>query len=387
MKAVFAFGVCVALTAPCVAAPAALRYIDYDARTGSSAAVVVGDTTLVYTDQFIAADAGADSGSAAAAQLAAIFQRLETTLRRAGTDLDHLVKLDVYVNSDQVASDIRRELALRFNKGHGPATSFVVTALPQPGALVALDAVAAADPIPGEPLVGAKFLDPGARLYVSGQADRSMNLVEATRKTLEGLVQTLDHCGRSMDDIVELKCFFQPMASAADVRNEVTRFFEAERRVPVSFVEWKAASPPIEIELVARGGPANNDTKEVLEFITPLGMTASPVYSRVAHINRGPTIFIGDIASPNSGTLDEQLQTSFNALSKLLVKTGSDFKHLVKATYYVVDDDISKAHNAIRPKFYDAARPPAASKALIAGTGHPGCRYVMDMIAVPTTSQ
>ena len=113
-------------------------------------------------------------------------------------------------------------------------------------------------------------------------------------------------------------------------------------------------------------------------------MTASPVYSRVARINRGPTIFIGDIASPATGSVDAQLQTSFDALDKLLVQTNSDFKQLVKATYYVTDDEIGKAHNAIRPKFYDSTRPPAASKAVVAGTGHPGSRYVMDMIAVPS---
>src|SRR5438105_7288636 len=135
--------------------------------------------------------------------------------------------------------------------------------------------------------------------------------------------------------------------------------------------------------MVAWGGPARS-TGEALEFITPPGMTASPVYNRVARINRGPTIFIGDIASPATGSVDAQLQTSFDALDKLLVQTNSNFKQLVKATYYVTDDEIGKAHNAIRPKFYDPARPPAASKALVTGTGHPGSGYVMDMIAVPS---
>jgi enamine deaminase RidA (YjgF/YER057c/UK114 family) len=68
---------------------------------------------------------------------------------------------------------------------------------------------------------------------------------------------------------------------------------------------------------------------------------------------------------------------------KVLASFGSDFQHLAKATYYVTNDEIAKAHNAIRPKFYDPARPPAASKALVEGTGHNGSRYVMDMIAVP----
>ena len=46
---------------------------------------------------------------------------------------------------------------------------------------------------------------------------------------------------------------------------------------------------------------------------------------------------------------------------------------------------MSKAHNAIRPKYYDPARPPAASKAVVAGTGRAGVRYAMDMIAVPSS--
>src|SRR5205085_3077505 len=102
-----------------------------------------------------------------------------------------------------------------------------------------------------------------------------------------------------------------------EVRDEIDRYFGTGKTPPTTFVAWKAASPPIEIELVAWGGPANNEAKDVLEFITPPGMTASPVYSRVARINRGPTIFIGDIASPATGSVDAQLQTSFDALDKL----------------------------------------------------------------------
>ena len=112
-------------------------------------------------------------------------------------------------------------------------------------------------------------------------------------------------------------------------------------------------------------------------------MTPSPVFSRVVRINRGGTVFIGDLSSPAKGSVDEQMQVSFDRLGKLLEGGGSDFNHLVKATYYVTDDEISKAHNAIRPKYYDPARPPAASKAMVSSTGHPGSRYVMDMIAVP----
>src|SRR5262249_33740655 len=146
-------------------------------------------------------------------------------------------------------------------------------------------------------------------------------LREATRKTLESLTATLKHCGRSDGDIVQVKCFLKPMQSVAEVREEIARYY-GNRIAPVSYVEWKLPGP-IEIEVVAWGGPANSDAKEPLEFITPPGMTASPVYCRVVRINRGPTIFIGDIASPAAGPVDEQLQSSFDALGSLLTKAGS----------------------------------------------------------------
>ena len=67
----------------------------------------------------------------------------------------------------------------------------------------------------------------------------------------------------------------------------------------------------------------------------------------------------------------------------MLRKTGSDMRHLVKATYYVTDEDASAALNKIRPEFYDPQRAPAASKASVVGTGVPGTSVTLDMIAVP----
>ncbi|HMC12628.1 MAG TPA: Rid family hydrolase, partial [Pirellulaceae bacterium] len=359
-----------------------IRYVPEPVLDGVGA-VIVGDVPLVHTAQLLP-----ESAAVFAAQVEQLVVRLESVLLGAGSDSNHLVKLNWYLANGESAEFARREVEARFPRiGRRPAMSYVVTALPSPHAQIALDAVAttSGDPISAaRQLSRASVMPAGRRLYVSGQAERADSLREATRKTLESLITTLKHCGRSNRDIVQLKCFFQPMSAAAEVRNEINRYFGDEAVPPISLVEWKAASPPIEIELVAWGGPTNNDAKEVLEFITPPGVTASPVFSRVARINRGGTIFIGDIASSAKGSADEQLQVPFEALGKLLVRNGSNFKHLAKATYYVTDDEIGKAHNAIRPKYYDATRPPAASKAIVAGTGHPGSRYVMDMIAVPS---
>jgi enamine deaminase RidA (YjgF/YER057c/UK114 family) len=173
------------------------------------------------------------------------------------------------------------------------------------------------------------------------------------------------------------------MTSVAEVEDEISRYFGKEKQPVVSYVEWKS-SAPIEIEMVAWGGPARGDVPRV-EYITPPFMKASPVYCRVARINYGETIFLSDMAGKPDASPAEELSDSFEQLRDLLGKTASDLKHLVKATYYVTGDEINKQHNEIRPKYYDPARPPAASKAIVEGTGW-GTRYTMDMIAVPAGS-
>ena len=60
------------------------------------------------------------------------------------------------------------------------------------------------------------------------------------------------------------------------------------------------------------------------------------------------------------------MKSILEVLGKRLEAAGSDLRHLVKATYYVTDEDASRALNELRPKFYDPARPPAASKAAMA---------------------
>jgi len=72
----------------------------------------------------------------------------------------------------------------------------------------------------------------------------------------------------------------------------------------------------------------------------------------------------------------------FKELQKAVGAFQSDLKHLVKATYYVKDNQISKALNELRPEFYDPKRPPAASKATVKGAGLKGQRIMVDMIAV-----
>ena len=86
---------------------------------------------------------------------------------------------------------------------------------------------------------------------------------------------------------------------------------------------------------------------------------------------------------PQPGTGGEQVAGVFDRLKAVLARTGSDFRHLAKATYYVSADDASRKLNELRPRYYDPKRPPAASKAVVPGVGMAGRTVTLDMIAVP----
>jgi len=77
----------------------------------------------------------------------------------------------------------------------------------------------------------------------------------------------------------------------------------------------------------------------------------------------------------------------FAQLQQLLDSTGSDLRHLAKATYYVSDDDrtagsSSAMLNKLRPEYYDPERPPAASKVRVHGVALVDRTLTMDIIAV-----
>jgi iduronate 2-sulfatase len=365
-------------------APSMLQRVEGNVAASWPAAVLVDDVPLIHTAQLLPLD---DAGKVVApgdptAQVERLVNRLDAVLRDAGSSLPHVAKLNLYLAREELVAAVQEKLAARFPADRRPAASLVVTALPDAEALVTLDAVALAPAALAEVKRGRDvgILPAGSRIYISGQAEPGA-LREATRKTLESLTASLKHCGRTDRDVVQLKCFLTPMQSVVEVQEEIASYYGKAGVPAVSFIEWRS-SAPIEIELIAWGGPANADAKEPLEFLTPPALKASPLYSRIARIHRGGTIFISDQLGSAAGA-DEQATEAFANLGKVLAQTGSDWKHLVKATYYVTDDEISKAHNAIRPKHYDPERPPAASKAMVAGTGRPGVRYSMDMIAVP----
>ena len=377
-----------------------LQFVSPDARTGESQAVVVDDLPLVHTAQVFAVDSSggvSDQGDVQKQTLTALAN-LTSLLLRVDSEPALIVKLNVYLAHERYRDPVQQSLAGYFATREKPAVSYVVTALPNQQELVALDAVAvsrekekAVKWHPGRPvgnltdagsISAAALLPPGAKIYLSGMADTN-DLATATRITLEKITNALGHLDVRKADIVQLKAFLQPMKDIELVKKEVVRFFNGAAP-PVVFIEWisPAPNPPIEIEAIAAArGDFSKETDSVT-FLTPPGTTGTKVFSRVARVNHGKTIYLSDLRGVSGKNGEAQVKEIYQTLKQLTDKTGSDFEHLVKATYYVSDEDASNKLNELRPQYYNPQRPPAASKAKIRSIGLPGRTVSLDMIAV-----
>jgi enamine deaminase RidA (YjgF/YER057c/UK114 family) len=392
----------IALALPCLltmgtAAPGApgLRYVGRDRTSEASLAVVVDNLPLAHTTQLLPLDAAGKliGKDQPAAQIEQVLANLQAVLAEAKSGLDRVVKLNVYLARPEVRAEFQQALRKHFAEDARPAVSYVAGTLPHAEALMALDAVAVSglEGLDGVKLVRsakvyrtdaahAAVMPPGARVYVAGQAEKGADLTEATRKTMESLRATLKHLGLQDAQIVQLKSFLKPMTGAGEVTKEMARTLGEQPLPALAFVEWTMALP-IEIELVAWAG--KDRPGEPVEYITPPGMKASPIYSRVARINHGPTIYVSGLYGLKADSAEDEIVAILAALRQILESTGSDLRHMAKATYYVSTADASRKLNEIRPKYYDPRRPPSASKAEVPGVGMAGRSVTLDMIAVP----
>lgn len=376
-----------------------IRYVEPSETTGSSAAVIVGTTALAHTSLIQPVD---ERGKVVGYEQPAIqtertLDNLELVLAEAHTDLDSVVKLNVYVKDQQAVQDVNRILARRFGGKRKPAVTFAQGELALAGSYVAMDAVATTAFGMGQKTVErfattkltgnysgshVAIMPDGVQVYVSGQAEggNTGNIREAATATMQSLFKTLEFLGLDKSHVVQVKAFMTPISSQREVETEIIKAFQTTKAPPVTFVEWTMQAP-VEIELIAFGGDQGHKARESVEYLTPPEVKPSPVYSRVARINYGKTIYVSGLTSVDDSA-EVQIKDIFATIKYLVGGAGSDMLHLVKATYYVTDDNTSTRLNDLRPTYYDAKRPPAASKAMIRGVGKTGRTVAVDMIAV-----
>lgn len=372
-----------------------------DGDSGIPAAVRVSGAGLIHTTQLFPKIAGGEKEVATVAQLGALLSELEAILKEHGGGVEKLVKLNLYVSDPGEGVEVRSVVGKWFGQRPKPAITVVPTPLPRLGAKVALDAVAMApssDKLDGVEIWSDLAVEKGRTfggealaavsgpesqlIYVSGRAAKADDLRAGTKGTMEELMSVLQFLGAGPEHVVQIKAFLNPMEEAAFAAEEIQSFFEEGDRPPVVMVEWTSTSLPTEIELIAAIPGEGEEVTEVV-YITPPGDKPSPVYSKVAVVKGNDMVHIGEMAGDAKVAADVEVKTLYARMQQAVEAAGSDFRHLVKATYYFSEGEVSKELNTLRPTVYDPKRPPAASKIGVQNIGLPDRGMLIDMIAVP----
>ncbi len=373
-------------------------HIDPGNETGTSMATVVGDVPLVYTNQVFPFDSTGHlpENTDFAAQVNQVLTNIETALEAAGTNLEALVRLHVYLADDELSEMVLQSLVDFLPNRARPAITFVSGKPTRSGVLVSMDAVTVA-PITSvtgrvslfraDGLYGAEnrshaaVLSPGRKIFIAGQAEIAEDLQSAVQATMRGLMATLAYAGAIAEDIVQIKAFINPVENAELIEQEIANFFRYGDAPPIVTLEWQHESLPAEIELIA-SAPADPRAEASVSYYAPNWMTQMTTFSRIVDVHRGGLLFTSGLYGESGQDGDEQARTIFDNLSRLLDEADSDYDHLVKGTYYPSTEEGRQGLLNVRTDFYNPDRPPAASLAEIEGSGRPGRTLNVDMISV-----
>jgi enamine deaminase RidA (YjgF/YER057c/UK114 family) len=376
-------------------AGASVQYLPLDAPAGMSQAVVVQSQPLVHTRQLLPLDReGKLVGEGSVdKQIEQVLDNLDAVLGAAGSGLGKLVRLNVYAITPQTVDRVRELLSKRLDASVRPVMTAVLTPMPHRKALVAVDAIAVSseksltvalkrcEAVSGDKdFADAAVLPPGGVAYLSGVPEESDVAVPAVTKSMSTLWRTLGQLKIPAAQVVQLKVFLRPALAADEVSRRLKEFFPGQMTPPVVFVEWSAV-PQAEIELIAQLPPTDKPAQD-LEYYNPPDTRPLPIFSRVALVRSQRQIFIAGLFAREAGNGEAQAGDVFAQLKTILDQTGSDLRHLVKASYYVCDPDAGRGYDIARPKVLDPKRPPAASLIMVHGVGKSGRTLTMDMIAV-----
>jgi len=381
----------------CGIAQAANQAAGVNPDTGLATAVLVEDKALAHTTQLLPVDSGGMIvGDTLDAQLAQVVKNVATVLGEVGSGLEQIARLNVYVSTNAQVGEAELLLKNHLGPNAHPAVTFVVAALSDPAALVGLDAIASVDDAkaPGSVarhtsaalparngIAHVSVLPKGRALYISGMAEQdTQDQAEASTGTMKQLHGVLALNKIGPEHVVHLKAYMKPQSAVPVAEKAMAAFYPGAAAPPMTFVDW-LNEIPTEIELIAWIPDASESDDPVLH-LWPADVTPSNVYCRYSVVNSPSRIYTKGFTA--NGALDPagQVHDIFAQLKAAVEPLGSDFRHLVKATYYVTAEDTSTALNQIRPEYYDPQRPPAASKATVAGTGFGDRGLVLDMIAV-----
>lgn len=359
---------------------AAIQRIAKPDHRGTAWSVRAPDGPLLFTRQIMAADVSRD----ARGQAEQALDRVAAAVAAAGGDMKRILRLNAYVSDDAATAAVDAAIAARFADAP-PAVTLVHTPLSVKGALVGFDVIAAVSNAPASVRIAAgesAVMPAGGKVFVSGQANPGPNLAASVTTTMGKLHASLAHIGLAKSDVVQVKALITPFADQAAAVAAIQQSYAGGPVPPIVLIEW-ISTTPAEIELIAAAPALTRTQEEAAAFLSLPGMPNSPVFCRIATVAAGsPLIFISAIEGGEGGTAREQWKRIFDQLGNVLFETGSSFRHLVKATYFLAEPSARTAMGEIRGVFFDPNRPPSASALDVPSLGRKG-KLMLDMIAVP----
>gem|GEM_PF-295153 len=359
---------------------------------GQAEFVRAPDATLYFSPHLLAPGVlSADRSSTPAAgeevgtQLNALLDALAPRLAAVGSDLRHVLRLTVALADEADHARAAAVLAARF-ADHPPAVTWLGSPLSEPGARIAVEAIAASTqrvaittPTPD----GGALLPPGERIFISGQAERGADPASSVALTMASLLRSAAELGGSPVGVAQIRVFLRPYAARSDALAQITPLFPAGKCPPVIITEWTIPLP-VEIELVLARNPGAPALEAPLVFPVLAGKPRSPRFSHAAIVGAGvPLIFLGGLDAGAAVEPADEWPALFARLGPVLGRAGSSFRLLVKATYLLKDESPRASLNETRAVYYDPVRPPAASAVGVRSVGIPGRAALLDLIAVP----
>ncbi len=376
----------VLLTVGTLGAAEPVRRAGTNSVTRMSEAVVVGDTALWYSSRIVATpDTSGQRAKGLGDQTRSVLKQLDEQLGQANGGTPHVIRLNITLASSEAGPAVCKDLESHYPADRRPVVTITGGLMPESDVLISIDAVGVLGDLAAaakSELLGQGAACPaGPKVFISGKAAQG-NLAAGTRDTLKQIDDNLKYLGLTKADIVQLRGFVMPLDEIDSYDAEIKNYFGDVPVPAVTFTHWISSGYLVEIEAVVKD--TSREPAKQIEFVTPPGETASPVYCRVCRVPAGPLIFTTGLTGESDAESANEVVQIFEKLKPLLVDQGSDLRHMAKATYFCADDASSVSLNTLRPKLYDPERPPAASKAIVPHVGFPGHAITLDMIAVPS---
>ena len=357
------------------------RYVAADLAAGAplSGAVVAGG--FVFVSAVTGAGADGKLGDTIEAQTRQTIERLRAAVTAAGSSLEQVVSVHVYLrhSSDfQAMNETYRESFA----DKAPTRTTVVTDLAG-GALISMSAIAVPQGAPREVLHPAGWVKSprpysyivraGGLVFFSGLVSRRGvddttvpgPASTQTRTILDNAGVLLKTAGLTYADVVAARVFLTDDTYFEAMNDEYRTYFPSEPPARATAVTGlMGLDSTVEITLVATTGR----NKEVL------GASVAPSLPLSSAVRAGDVVFLSGVlgnTEANATDVSAQTRETMTRIGRMLDGAGLSFKHVVDATVYLPDLWHQSKVDSIYREFFPSDPPARTSVGarLVARTG------------------